>query len=198
LSSDLSEFVTLTSSTLTTDSRRVAKHFNKRHDNVLRAFDGLGCSAEYRRLNFEETMVEVPGPKGATRLERIVRMTKDGFMILVMGFTGAEAMRIKEAYIAAFNAMAEQLQSISLSLWEQRMALEKRDATSFMWASFGSRRMLDRRRELPALNEERARLDQAIQPELRLVPAGADDADLRDKHAAAAANEVKAGKRPAA
>lgn len=194
MSSDLSEFVTLNSSTLTTDSRRVAKHFKKRHDNVLRAFDNLGCGEEFNRLNFEA--VEETDAKGESR--RMVRMTKDGFMLLVMGFTGADAMKVKLAYIAAFNAMAEQLQSISLGLWEQRMALEKRDATSFMWASFGSRRMLDRRRELPALNEERARLDQAIQPELRLVQADTDDADLRDKHAAAAANEVKAGKRPAA
>lgn len=38
-------------------------------------------------------------------------MTKDGFMFLVMGFTGQKAAQIKEAYINAFNAMAEQLQS---------------------------------------------------------------------------------------
>lgn len=194
--SDLSEFVTLTSSTLTTDSKRVARHFRKRHDNVLRAFDNLGCSDEYRRLNFEETIADVPGPKGATRQERVVRMTKDGFVILAMGFTGAEAMRIKEAYIRAFNSMAEQLQGLSLSLWEQRMALEKRDATSFAWASFGSRRMLERRRELPGFHEERARLDQQIQPRLNLVHSDADGADLRTPERVAAANEAK--KKPSA
>jgi len=36
--SDLSEFVTLNDSTLTTDSRRVAKHFKMQHDNVLQVF----------------------------------------------------------------------------------------------------------------------------------------------------------------
>ncbi|RUI11487.1 hypothetical protein IPC447_29840 [Pseudomonas aeruginosa] len=36
-------------------------------------------------------------------------MIKDGFMFLVTGFTGAKAARVKEAYIAAFNWMAEQL-----------------------------------------------------------------------------------------
>ena len=51
--SDLSEFVTLNDSTLTTDSRRVAKHFHKRHDNVLRSFDNLDCSREFNRLHFE-------------------------------------------------------------------------------------------------------------------------------------------------
>ena len=36
-------------------------------------------------------------------------MTKDGFVFLVMGFTGKAASQIKEAYINAFNWMAEQL-----------------------------------------------------------------------------------------
>lgn len=36
-------------------------------------------------------------------------MTKDGFIFLVMGFTGHKAAAIKEAYINAFNIMAEQL-----------------------------------------------------------------------------------------
>lgn len=185
--SDLSEFVTLTSSTLTTDSKRVAKHFKKRHDNVLRAFDNLGCGDEFARLNFEvgEELDANSQPR------RVLRMTKDGFMLLAMGFTGPEAMKVKLAYIRAFNAMAEQLQGLSLSLWEQRMALEKRDATSFAWASFGSRRMLERRRELPGFHEERARLDQQIQPRLNLVHGDADGADLRTPERAAAANEAK-------
>ena len=38
-------------------------------------------------------------------------VTKDGFMFLVMGFTGKQAAAIKEAYINAFNQMADTLQS---------------------------------------------------------------------------------------
>jgi hypothetical protein len=34
-------------------------------------------------------------------------MTKDGFIFLVMGYTGAKAAQIKEAYIHAFNHMAD-------------------------------------------------------------------------------------------
>ena len=37
-------------------------------------------------------------------------MTKDGFTFLAMGFTGKEAAKWKEAYINAFNAMADKLQ----------------------------------------------------------------------------------------
>ena len=158
--SDLSEFVTLTNATLVTDSRRVAKHFKRRHADVLRAYDCMRCSAEFNQRNFAS--VEDLDAKGEMR--RMIRMTKDGFMFLVMGFTGEEAARMKEAYIHAFNQMAEQLQQISMGLWEQRMALEKRDATSFMWASFGAKRMNERRRELPGIKTDRERLESKMQP----------------------------------
>lgn len=165
--SDLSEFVTLSNTVLTTDSRRVAKHFKKLHKNVLRDYDRLECSDEFRRLNFEPTVETRVNPSGGAPIpSRVVRMTKDGFLLLVMGFTGAEAMRIKEAYISAFNAMAEQLQSLTMSLWDQRIELEKRNATSFAWAQFGSRCMLQRRRELPHLDNERELLEERMQPPL--------------------------------
>ena len=159
---DLSEFVTLNDTTLTTDSRRVAKHFKRRHDNVLQAYDRLECSKEFNHLNFQA--VEEGDEKGESR--RVIRMTKDGFMFLVLGFRGTEAARIKEAYINAFNAMSDQLQQIGMSLWNQRLELEKKDATSFMWASFGSKRMLDRKRELPDIRETRARLENEMEPAL--------------------------------
>ena len=166
MTTDLSEFVTLNDTTLTTDSRRVAKHFGKRHDNVLRAFDALDCSTEFRALNFEATMEAVAGPKGSSRQERVIRMTKNGFVFLVMGFRGRKAADTKEAYINAFDAMADQLQRIGMSLWEQRLQLEKRDATTFMWASFGSRLMTDRKREIPRLRNDRERLEHEMQPAL--------------------------------
>lgn len=159
---DLSEFVTLNDTTLTTDSRRVAKHFKKLHKNVLRAYDKLECSPEFNRLNFEP--VEEVDAKGESR--RVVRMTKDGFIFLVRTFTGAKAAGVFEDYIKAFNAMAEQLQQIGMGLWNQRLELEKKDATSFMWASFGSKRMLDRKKALPDIRETRERLESEMEPPL--------------------------------
>lgn len=168
---DLSEFVTLSDTTLVTDSRRVAKHFKKRHDNVLQAIDRLDCSAEYRLLNFKETVETRENPSGGAPISsRSIQMTKDGWMFLVMGFKGAEASRIKEAYIRAFNAMAEQLQRIgdsrAESLMAQRLDLERREATSFMWASFGAKRMQERRYEKPLLENERALLESKMQPDM--------------------------------
>lgn len=159
---DLSEFVTLNDTTLTTDTRRVAKHFHKRHDTVLRAFDRLGCGEEFSRRNY--AAATEADEQGKPR--RIIRMTKDGFVLLAMGFNGAKAMEMKIAYIDAFNSMAEQLQRIGLSLWNQRLELEKMDATSFMWASFGAKRMVERKKALPEIRDERQRLRNEMEPAL--------------------------------
>lgn len=159
---DLSEFVTLNDTTLTTDTRRVAKHFKKAHKNVLQAYDRLECSDEFNRLNFQP--VEEIDDKGESR--RVIRMTKDGFTFLAMGFKGSEAAKFKEAFINAFNAMADQLQRIGNSLWAQRLDLEKREATSFMWASFGARRMVERKHEKPLLENERSILKSEMEPTL--------------------------------
>jgi anti-repressor protein len=41
-------------------------------------------------------------------------VTRDGFSILVMGYTGEKAMRFKKAYISAFNEMERRIQSLSM------------------------------------------------------------------------------------
>lgn len=159
---DLTEFVTINNDTLVTDSRRVAKHFKKAHKSVLRAYDRINCSAEFNQRNFAP--VEEPDAKGEDR--RIIRMTKDGFVFLAMGFQGFEAAKVKEAYIAAFNTMADQLHRIQNSLWRQMLNLERRDASSQSWASFGSHCMLERKRDKPLIENERAVLHRRIQPDL--------------------------------
>jgi Rha family phage regulatory protein len=80
-------------------SRVVAKEYARRHDNVLRDFDDLDISNEFRLLNFEESnYVNQQGKK-----HREILMTKDGFMMLCMGFTGTKATRTKERFIECFN-----------------------------------------------------------------------------------------------
>lgn len=97
--------VTLQGNQVMTTSLKVAEYFNKRHDNILRGINKLECSKEFRALNFEEaSYLDEQG-----KLRPMFKMTKDGFIFLVMGFTGKAAAQIKEAYINAFNWMAEQL-----------------------------------------------------------------------------------------
>lgn len=108
------DFVTVASTGVMTDSRTVAKHFKRPHKTVLRALDGVDCSEEFNRHNF----VPIEYVDGRGRSQREVRMTKDGFMFLVMGFTGREAARIKEAFIAAFNRMAEFIRAQQMSAFD--------------------------------------------------------------------------------
>lgn len=110
------DFIALRDDTLKTTSLKVAQAFGKRHDNVVRSMNSLDCSDEFRVLNFEETPY-TNEQNGETYT--LWEMTKDGFMFLVMGFTGKKAAQIKEAYITAFNQMAEQLSGKSGELPQQ-------------------------------------------------------------------------------
>lgn len=116
---DYRELVSCDGDEPTTDSLRVATRFGKRHDNVLRAIDNVKCSAKFRLLNFEETSyIDEQG-----KVQRMFNMTKDGFMFVVMGFTGEKAATWKEAFIEAFNRMLQELQDRSLSIEQQRHLL---------------------------------------------------------------------------
>jgi Rha family phage regulatory protein len=91
----------------TTTSLDVAKFFGKRHGNVLRDIRDLieQTPAEFHRLNFEEASTEVEQPNGGKVTYPMYRLTRDGFTLLAMGFTGKKALAFKVAYIAAFNKM---------------------------------------------------------------------------------------------
>lgn len=82
-------------------SLTVAEHFRKRHLHVLRDVRDLDCSAAFRQSNFGSA--NYTDAQGKPR--ESVRMTRDGFVFLVMGYTGAAAARVKEAYIQRFNEM---------------------------------------------------------------------------------------------
>ncbi|OIV46815.1 hypothetical protein BK025_08760 [Sodalis sp. TME1] len=87
--------VTIQNGKAVTTSLDVADYFDKRHDNVLRAIERLDCSEKFTALNFEVS--EYTDSTG--RKLPMYTMTKDGFVFLVMGFTGKKAAAFKEAYI---------------------------------------------------------------------------------------------------
>lgn len=103
-------FVQLVNNHAITTSVAVAEFFSKRHDHVLRAIDNLDCPDQYRLLNFGETVSERRNPSGGAPIQsRSFTITRDGFALLAMGFTGKEAMRWKIAYLEAFNAMEAEI-----------------------------------------------------------------------------------------
>ena len=90
-----------------TTSLEVAKFFGKRHDHVVRSIKDLmaNCPESFTAPNFgvseyiDETGRALP----------LFILYRDGFMLLVMGYTGKKALAVKLAYIDAFNKMEAQL-----------------------------------------------------------------------------------------
>jgi Rha family phage regulatory protein len=105
---DLSPNVSLRDGAVVANSRDIAAFFDKNHRDILRDIDNLlkslaaqNCAAGFDgmftlRNEFHE---------GANREVRSFDLTKDGFTLLVMGFTGDKALKFKLRYIEAFNTM---------------------------------------------------------------------------------------------
>ena len=94
---------------VTTDFLTVADRFGKRHRDVLRSIKLLKCSKDFNARNF--VPVEYLDQKGEKRT--YYDMTQDGWMFLVMGFTGERAAEWKEKFITAFRAMEAKLKELS-------------------------------------------------------------------------------------
>lgn len=88
------------------NSLLIAEVFKKRHADVLRDVAKItnpksGLSKEFTERNFA-----LSNYKDSTgRKLPCYDMTRDGFTMLVMGYTGQKAMKFKEAYIRRFNEM---------------------------------------------------------------------------------------------
>ena len=88
-------------------SRQIAESFGKEHKHVLRDIENLiggeskiGLSSMF----FKSEYISAQNKKLPEYL-----MNRDGFSLLVMGFTGKEALEWKLKYIQAFNEMEKQL-----------------------------------------------------------------------------------------
>uniref|UniRef100_UPI003A90CF12 Rha family phage regulatory protein n=1 Tax=Salmonella enterica TaxID=28901 RepID=UPI003A90CF12 len=97
--------VTIENGRAVTTSMAVALYFKKLHKNVIQKIESLDCSPEFTSANFSADVQMVGIGNGAERGSKSYKITKDGFVFLVMGFTGKKAAAFKEAYIAEFNRM---------------------------------------------------------------------------------------------
>lgn len=99
------QLVQISDGRLVTTSLAISNHFGKKHAHVLRDIENLDCSQEFRESNFGLSSYTTSQNKKLPMYE----ITRDGFVFLCMGFTGAQAAQWKEKYIAAFNAMEAEL-----------------------------------------------------------------------------------------
>ncbi|TIH12731.1 hypothetical protein D0S45_17325 [Marinifilum sp. JC120] len=86
-------------------SLTIAAHFGKQHKNVLQTIEKLEIPKEFTELNFQPSKyTDTTG-----RTLPAYNLTRDGFSLLVMGFTGKKATLWKVRYIEAFNTMEQKL-----------------------------------------------------------------------------------------
>lgn len=95
---------------ITTSSRQVAEKFEKEHKNVVRDIEklsreiGSNLSLSYFILSdYKDSM---------NRNQTEYLLTRDGFSLLAMGFTGEKALKWKLEYIRAFNEMEAELRRL--------------------------------------------------------------------------------------
>ncbi|EHK3444457.1 Rha family transcriptional regulator, partial [Escherichia coli] len=97
--------VTIENGRAVTTSIAIAEFFGKRHERVLDKIRNLDCSAKFTEHNF----VSSEYTDSTSRKLPMYQITKNGFVFLVMGFTGKKAAAFKEAYIAEFDRMEKEL-----------------------------------------------------------------------------------------
>ena len=105
---------------LVVTSRQVAEDFEKRHSDVLDKISGLIREIELTensaRYFINSFYVDAKGEKRKEFL-----LTRDGFSLLVMGFTGSKALQWKLKYIEAFNKMEQAIKGQAKRLSTEEM-----------------------------------------------------------------------------
>lgn len=101
------------------DSLFVAELFEKNHKEVLRDIRKItdplsGLSEEFRQRNFAPSSYR----NQQNKKQPCYYLTRDGFTMLVMGYTGQKAMQFKELYIKRFNEMESMIKSLVMARQE--------------------------------------------------------------------------------
>lgn len=109
-----------------TTSKDIADKFGKRHDHVLRDIKKLVTQNWGAKSMFHETTYENRGKQYPMYF-----ITRDGFTLLAMGFTGADAMEWKMKYINAFNRMAEIIRN-ELNQLKKQPTMPQRGSKEFL------------------------------------------------------------------
>lgn len=108
----MNDLVRIDNKQVVTDSRNVAEHFGKRHDHVLRDIEnligGLPKNGDTPEMFHLDSYINEQNGQSYP----IYLMNRDGFSLLVMGFTGKKALEWKLKYIEAFNAMEAWLKKV--------------------------------------------------------------------------------------
>ena len=101
----MNELVFLENNQALTTSLKVAEVFGKRHDRLLQTIEEqYGDLHEFVEMFHKDIYTDSYG-----RPQTMYVMNRDGFFMLVTGFSGKKARAIKLAFIKAFKAMEQKI-----------------------------------------------------------------------------------------
>lgn len=104
----MNKLVEIRNNKVVVDSKSVAENFGKSHRHVNRDIENL-IQKDVSKIGHMFYATETPDSYG--RMQKAYYMNRDGFSLLVMGFTGKEAIEWKLKYIEAFNEMEKKLKN---------------------------------------------------------------------------------------
>lgn len=113
----MNELVKIKNNQVVVSSRQVAEKFGKLHKDVLENIREILKAENSAVRFFQENMYKVSG-NNKSYPEYL--MNRDGFSLLVMGFTGKDALQWKMKYIAAFNEMEAKLNGKLISMLKEK------------------------------------------------------------------------------
>ncbi len=154
----MKNLVQISNNQLVTTSKQIAEAFGVLHKNVLAKIQGLDIPSDFQRLNFKPLQEVTKVGNGGYKKNPMYEITRDGFTLLAMGFTGKKAMKFKIDFINAFNAMEAELLS--------RIALPK---PTFAETLLGSRELKKENQRLKELTQDLQTALLKNQPQWRKV-----------------------------
>lgn len=117
-------------------SRVIAEKFDKRHTHILDSIKGtikeINSAEKTAQLFIDSTYKDASGKTNPEYL-----LTRDGFSLLVMGFTGSRALDWKLKYIEAFNTMEAFIREKLSTEWQEiriKGKLVRKDETDVIMA----------------------------------------------------------------
>ncbi|WP_353192110.1 Rha family transcriptional regulator [Pandoraea pnomenusa] len=144
----------------------IARGVRQQHASVIRMVRKYQTSfAEFGHVDFRSEVVTRMQGGGSLR-EYALLNEKQASLLLAFMRNSPKVVEFKVGLIREFYRMRDELGRREATLWQQMHALIAKEVESKVRASFGSRLMLERRREIPRISAERDRLNAELQPSL--------------------------------
>lgn len=119
----MQELINIKNDEAVTTSLLVAEFFERRHKNVIQTIENLlkntGLKNELSGMFCKSTYRDNSGKSNP-----MYYMNRDGFSLLVMGFTGKKALEWKIKYIEAFNQMESYINFVKADKQIQKNSMQ--------------------------------------------------------------------------